>query len=61
VGGNAAGQPFEITVARADGSTERVPGKTHIALFAGDCVIMKTSGGGGYGAPAPTAVADSQA
>ncbi len=59
--GGASGQPFEITVARADGSTERVPGKTHIALFAGDCVIMKTSGGGGYGAPAPTAVADSQA
>lgn len=50
--GGEPGKPFEITVARADGSTEPVPGKTHIALFRGDCVIMRSSGGGGYGAPA---------
>ncbi len=48
--GGAPGQPFEIIVERADGTRRAISGKTHVTLFEGDCVIMKSSGGGGYGA-----------
>jgi N-methylhydantoinase B len=53
--GGKPGQPFEITVERANGERRQISGKTHVTLFEGDCVIMKSSGGGGYGAPAEPA------
>jgi len=49
--GGEPGLPFEIVVERADGRRTAISGKTHVTLHAGDCVIMKSSGGGGYGAP----------
>ncbi|MAF07921.1 MAG: methylhydantoinase [Acidiferrobacteraceae bacterium] len=45
------GAPFRISVERTDGSCMQIAGKTHIELFEGDCVIMQSSGGGGYGLP----------
>ena len=53
--GGAPGKPFEITVERANGERRQISGKTNVTLFEGDCVIMKSSGGGGYGAPAEAA------
>ncbi|MCP4997173.1 MAG: hydantoinase B/oxoprolinase family protein, partial [Hyphomicrobiales bacterium] len=50
--GGEAGKTFEITLQRASGETENIAGKTHLRLQQGDRIIMKTSGGGGYGAPA---------
>jgi N-methylhydantoinase B len=50
--GGESGAPFRITLERASGESVRLPGKTHLRLGMGDRVIMETSGGGGYGAPA---------
>ncbi len=50
--GGEAGETFKITLQRASGETTNVPGKTHLRLHQGDRIIMKTSGGGGYAAPA---------
>jgi N-methylhydantoinase B len=50
--GGEPGKTFNITLRRANGIEENVPGKTHIRLTQGDRIIMKTSGGGGYGTPA---------
>ncbi len=49
--GGEAGKTFAITLKRAGGETQDIKGKTHIRLQQGDRIIMKTSGGGGYGAP----------
>jgi N-methylhydantoinase B len=49
--GGEPGQTFRITVERADGTREVLSGKTHVILEQGDCVVMESSGGGGYGAP----------
>ena len=51
--GGEPGQPFRITIERADGAREVLSGKTHVALKQGDCVVMESSGGGGYGTPDP--------
>ncbi len=53
--GGEPGKPFEITVERANGERRQISGKTNVTLFEGDCVIMKSSGGGGYGAPSKSA------
>ncbi len=50
--GGEAGKTFDITLKRASGETLSVAGKTHLRLQQGDRIIMKTSGGGGYGKPA---------
>ncbi len=50
--GGAPGKTFDITLRHASGEEEKLAGKTHVSLEQGDRVIMKTSGGGGYGAPA---------
>ncbi len=50
--GGEPGKPFEIEVKRRSGELQKIAGKTHVTLFEGDLVIMKTSGGGGYGAAA---------
>ncbi len=50
--GGEAGETFQITLQRASGETENIAGKAHIRLMQGDRIIMKTSGGGGYGIPA---------
>ena len=49
--GGEAGKTFNITLKRASGETMNIAGKTHLRLQQGDRIIMKTSGGGGYGAP----------
>ncbi len=36
-------------VERADGKREEVPGKATLTLSRGDCLILETPGGGGYG------------
>jgi N-methylhydantoinase B len=51
--GGADGLPFRITLERAGGERTELSGKTHVRLARGDRVILETSGGGGYGAPAP--------
>jgi len=48
--GGEVGTTFRITLERADGESVPLGGKTHVRLYAGDRVIMETSGGGGYGA-----------
>ncbi|MCC6170891.1 MAG: hydantoinase B/oxoprolinase family protein, partial [Gammaproteobacteria bacterium] len=50
--GGEPGKTFEIVIRRADGTMQPISGKTHVTLYQDDCVIMKSSGGGGYGAPA---------
>ncbi|MCP4047461.1 MAG: hydantoinase B/oxoprolinase family protein, partial [Gammaproteobacteria bacterium] len=42
---------FNITLQKASGETTNIAGKTHLRLQMGDRIIMKTSGGGGYGKP----------
>jgi N-methylhydantoinase B len=46
--GGGTGQPSEIEIRRANGTVER-PLKGDHALEAGDFVIVRTAGGGGYG------------
>jgi N-methylhydantoinase B len=46
--GGGTGQPCEIEIQRANGTIER-PLKGDHALEAGDTVIVRTAGGGGYG------------
>ncbi len=53
--GGEPGKPFEISIERANGERRKISGKTHVTLFEGDCVIMKSSGGGGYGVPVESA------
>jgi len=47
--GGEPGKTFTITLERASGETVELPGKTHARLTEGDRIIVKTSGGGGYG------------
>jgi len=49
--GGKSGKTFRIEVVRADGTAKEISGKTHVRLQRGDCVVIETSGGGGYGAP----------
>ncbi len=49
--GGESGKTFNITLERGSGETVNITGKTHVRLRRGDRIIMKTSGGGGYGAP----------
>ena len=49
--GGSPGKPFRITVEKANGEIHQLSGKTHLVLHEGDCVVMESSGGGGYGAP----------
>jgi N-methylhydantoinase B len=50
--GGEAGKAGAFIVKRADGSTEKLPGKlTRLTLNAGDVVAVETPGAGGYGSP----------
>ncbi|MEM9657763.1 MAG: hydantoinase B/oxoprolinase family protein, partial [Planctomycetota bacterium] len=52
--GLAGGKPGLLgvnTIERADGSTERLPGICQRSVHRGDCLIVCTPGGGGFGAP----------
>jgi len=49
--GGEPGKTFNVTLKRVSGETINIVGKTHVRLEQGDRIIMKTSGGGGYGAP----------
>jgi 5-oxoprolinase (ATP-hydrolysing) len=52
VDGGAPGLPGENTVRRKDGTVEKLAGNDRREMEAGDVFIMKTPGGGGYGAGA---------
>jgi N-methylhydantoinase B len=49
--GGESGAPFRVTIERADGAVEDMPGKANIQLNRGDRVIVESCGGGGYGKP----------
>lgn len=52
VNGGKAGWPYGIEVARADGSTESLPGMIDgVPIAPGDLVTVWTTGGGGWGDP----------
>lgn len=52
VNGGAAGASYGISVVRADGSTEQLPGMVDgVPIEADDLVRLWTSGGGGWGDP----------
>ncbi|WP_395139123.1 hydantoinase B/oxoprolinase family protein [Schlegelella aquatica] len=53
--GGAAGAPGRNYVLRADGSREDLGHIGSVPMAAGDCFVVETPGGGGYGAPAPGA------
>lgn len=48
--GGAAGAPGRQRVVRADGSEEALEGSAQVELAAGDAIVIKTPGGGGFGA-----------
>jgi len=48
--GGAPGATGEQSIERADGTTEPLPGSAQAQLNPGDIFIIKTPGGGGYGA-----------
>ena len=50
--GGSDGAPFKVMLHRAAGGSRELSGKENLALAKGDRVVMETSGGGGYGAPA---------
>lgn len=47
--GGAPGAPGENRVERGDGRVERLASKAHVALEAGDRLVVETPGGGGFG------------
>jgi len=52
--GGDDGARFRVTIARAGGGEEDLPGKANIRLGRGDRVIVESCGGGGYGRPNET-------
>ncbi len=51
VGGGEAGHPGENTLVRADGACEPLAGNDCVQVRPNDVFVMKTPGGGGFGAP----------
>ena len=49
--GGLDGPVSHTAVRRADGTTEQVPSKGLLRLEAGDVLLLKTTGSGGYGSP----------
>jgi N-methylhydantoinase B len=49
--GGEAGEPFRVTLIRANGESEELSGKTHVRLVRDDRIILESCGGGGYGPP----------
>jgi len=49
--GGRDGTPGRTSVIRRDGSIEELPGKTSLALRAGERIRIETPGGGGWGPP----------
>lgn len=49
--GGSDGAPGENAIRRADGRLEPLAGCDHAQLAAGDAIIIKTPGGGGFGEP----------
>jgi 5-oxoprolinase (ATP-hydrolysing) len=50
--GGLAGKTGANRIERANGSVEALPGTATVTLDAGDCLVIETPGGGGFGAPA---------
>ena len=51
--GGGAGATGENLVQRASGAVEHLKGNDQVSLSPGDCFVMKTPGGGGFGKPDP--------
>jgi 5-oxoprolinase (ATP-hydrolysing) len=49
--GGAAGEKGRTTVVRTDGSRVLLKGCDEVAVAAGDCIVIETPGGGGFGKP----------
>jgi N-methylhydantoinase B len=49
--GGLDGPVSHTAVRRADGTTEQIPSKGMLYLEAGDVLLLKTTGSGGYGSP----------
>jgi 5-oxoprolinase (ATP-hydrolysing) len=49
--GGAPGRPGRNAVERRDGRVEELAGRATLQLQAGDCLVVETPGGGGFGAP----------
>jgi 5-oxoprolinase (ATP-hydrolysing) len=49
--GGASGACGRNAVERADGRVEELPGRAELDVAPGDCVVVETPGGGGFGAP----------
>jgi 5-oxoprolinase (ATP-hydrolysing) len=49
--GGAPGARGRNAVERAGGRVEELPGRVELDVAAGDCVVVETPGGGGFGAP----------
>ncbi len=49
--GGEPGETFRVSVLRADGTSEELPGKANLMVFRGDRVLVESCGGGGYGTP----------
>ena len=50
IAGGNAGQTGRNRIMRADGSIENLPACAEMKVTTGDCIIIETPGGGGYGA-----------
>jgi N-methylhydantoinase B len=49
--GGEDGEPFALSLVRADGTHHVLPGRCNESLGRGDAVTIETSGGGGFGPP----------
>jgi len=49
LGGGADGLPGDASLIRADGSMEKLPGKSNVRLSKGERIRISTPGGGGWG------------
>ena len=49
--GGEPGARFQVQVVRANGEEFTLPGKANIRINAGDRVVVRSCGGGGYGVP----------
>lgn len=47
--GGGSGQPGRQWVERSDGAVQPMRGRDRVELLPGDCVVIETPGGGGYG------------
>jgi N-methylhydantoinase B len=49
--GGMPGKPTRVVLKRPGQDDLELPGKTNVKIARGDCIVLETAGGGGYGAP----------